>query len=216
MFTGIVEETGEIKRVRRGERSIALEISAAIVLEGLKRGDSVSVNGACLTVTTFNNTLCCADVMPETMRCSNLGLLQPGGYVNLERALTLSSRLDGHIVSGHIDGTGDITAIERDDNSVIITISAPITILQYIVEKGSVAVDGISLTVISVDNNSFKVSVIPHTQGITTLTRKEAGESVNLENDMIAKYIEKFSSPILNQNNDQKGVSLDFLMKHGF
>ena len=216
MFTGIIEEQGVVKSIKKTGHSIMLEISAHTVLEGLKVGDSISTDGVCLTVTSFNSTMFCADVMPETMLRSNLGSLCPGARVNLERALTLNSRLGGHLVSGHIDGTGEIIAMKRDENSIEVTISAPAKILRYIVEKGSVAIDGASLTIAAVDSNSFKVSIIPHTQGATTLTKKRIGESVNLENDMIVKYVEKLITPTLSEDNGSGKITLDFLTKHGF
>ena len=195
---------------------MTLEVEARVVLEGLKVGDSVSTNGVCLTVTSFDHASYRADVMPETMQRSNLGLLRPGDPVNLERALTLNSRLGGHLVSGHIDGTGKIAAKEQDENAIWITISAPEAILHYVVEKGSIAIDGISLTVAAVDETSFKVSVIPHTRQETTLTGKRVGAVVNLENDVIAKYVEKWMRPASPGEGTGKGLTLDFLVENGF
>lgn len=210
MFTGIIEEIGTIRGIRRGNRSVVLEVGAAKVLEDTKVGDSIATNGVCLTVTAMGNGGFTADVMPETMERSNLGGLKPGDRVNLERALCLNSRLGGHLVAGHIDGTGRIADRVKDENAVWLTVRAAPEILRYVVDKGSVAIDGVSLTVAYVDEAVFKVSVIPHTQEETTLTGKRAGEVVNLENDMIVKYVEKL------MKQPQKGLSLDFLQANGF
>lgn len=212
MFTGIIEEIGQIKSVRRGSRSIVIDVEGKKVLQDLKVGDSIATNGICLTVTAFTATCFSADVMPETMSRTNLGNLRSGDRVNLERALCLNSRLGGHIVSGHIDGVGRITAKEQDENAIWITIGASPEVLRYVIEKGSIAIDGISLTVAYVDDAIFKVSVIPHTQGETTLTAKQIGENVNLENDLIAKYVEKLTGA----TQGRKGLSLDFLQANGF
>lgn len=210
MFTGIIEEIGKIKSITRGSRSVALEVQAKKVLEDTKVGDSIATNGVCLTVTSLTGAGFRADVMPETMRRSNLGTLKPGDRVNLERALCLSSRLGGHIVAGHVDGTGRITDIQRDDIAVWITISADAQLLRYMIEKGSITVDGVSLTIAYVDESAFRVSVIPHTQEETTLTGKHTGDIVNLENDMIARYVEKL------MGRENKGLSLEFLQANGF
>lgn len=209
MFTGIIEEIGRLKGVRGG-RSVVLEIEASKVLEGTKVGDSIATNGVCLTVTSLQSTGFTADVMPETMQRSNLGGLKPGDRVNLERALCLNSRLGGHLVAGHIDGTGRITGRVQDENAVWITVQAPSDILRYMIEKGSVTIDGVSLTIAYADEAAFRVSVIPHTQEETTLVGKRIGEVVNLENDMIAKYVEKLMKP------REKGLSLEFLTNNGF
>lgn len=210
MFTGIIEEIGKIKSITRGSRSVALEVQAKKVLEDTKVGDSIATNGVCLTVTSLTGAGFRADVMPETMRRSSLGTLKPGDRVNLERALCLSSRLGGHIVAGHVDGTGRITDVQRDDIAVWITISADAQLLRYMIEKGSITVDGVSLTIAYVDESVFRVSVIPHTQEETTLTGKHTGDIVNLENDMIARYVEKL------MGRENKGLSLEFLQANGF
>ena len=210
MFTGIIEEIGRIKTIRRGSRSIVLEVEAALVLEDVKAGDSIATNGVCLTVTSFTPGVFVADVMPETMQRTNLGNLRPGDRVNLERALRVNGRLGGHIVAGHVDGVGRIMGIERDENAIWVTIAASGEILRYVIEKGSVTVDGISLTVAYVDDAVLKVSVIPHTQYGTTLTGKHTGDPVNLETDMIAKYIEKLAKP------KDGGLTMEFLMENGF
>lgn len=210
MFTGIIEEIGKIKSITRGSRSVALEVQAKKVLEDTKVGDSIATNGVCLTVTSLTGDGFRADVMPETVRRSNLGTLKPGDRVNLERALCLSSRLGGHIVAGHVDGTGRITDIQRDDIAVWITISADAQLLRYMIEKGSITIDGVSLTIAYVDESVFRVSVIPHTQEETTLTGRHSGDIVNLENDMIARYVEKL------MGRENKGLSLEFLQANGF
>lgn len=212
MFTGIIEEIGHIKSIKHGGRSVVLEIGASRVLEETQVGDSIATNGVCLTVTAMGNGFFSADVMPETMRRTNLGELRPGDRVNLERALSLNSRLGGHLVAGHIDGTGRITGRVQDENAIWITIAAAPEILRYVIEKGSICIDGISLTVAYVDESVFKVSIIPHTQEETTLTAKRIGETVNLENDMIAKYVEK----LMGEKKEGKGLSLEFLQENGF
>lgn len=211
MFTGIIEEIGKIKGISKGVRSVSLEIEAEVILEDTRIGDSISTNGVCLTVTDMGTRSFRADVMPETMRKSSLGGLKSGDPVNLERALTLSSRLGGHMVSGHIDGTGRIVAFEKDDTAIWITVSAAPELLRYIINKGSVALDGVSLTVAYIDRSVFKVSVIPHTQQATTLTGKRVGDVINIENDMVARYIEKLAG---REKGD--GISLEFLQSNGF
>lgn len=212
MFTGIIEEIGKIKAINRGNRSVVLDIEATKVLEDTKIGDSIATNGVCLTVTDIRENFFSADVMPETMERSNLGGLKLGDRVNLERALCLNSRLGGHLVAGHVDGTGRLTGKMEDDNAIWLTIAASPQILHYVIEKGSVTIDGVSLTVAYVDEAVFRVSVIPHTREKTTLVRKHAGDIVNLENDMIAKYVEK----LLGQKPGPGGLTLDFLQQHGF
>ena len=169
MFTGIIEEIGKIKSVKRGSKSVVLEVEARKVLADTRIGDSIATNGVCLTVVGKGNDGFSADVMPETMNRSNLGLLKPGDPVNPERALCLNSRLGGHLVAGHVDGTGKIVSKQQDENAIWLTVGAAPEILRYIVEKGSVAIDGVSLTIAYADEQVFKVSVIPHTQEETTL-----------------------------------------------
>ena len=191
MFTGIVEEIGTIKRFNISGNSGCIEIEAKKVLEGTKIGDSIAVNGICLTVVSMSDSSFCADVMAETVRRSSLSELSDGDSVNLERAMAADGRFGGHIVSGHIDGTGVIVSKVQEENAVWVTIEAPEEILNYIVEKGSICIDGISLTVASVSDRDFKVSVIPHTGEETTLLKKKTGLKVNLENDIIGKYVGK-------------------------
>ncbi len=192
MFTGIIEETGTVRNIKKGANSAVLTIGAASILSDMKLGDSIAVNGICLTVTSYTSTEFTADVMHETIIRSSLSSLHTGTMVNLERAMPANGRFGGHIVTGHIDGTGVIRSIKRDDNAVWYNIRATPEILRYIVEKGSIAVDGISLTVAKISDANFSVSVIPHTAENTILTRKRVGDTVNLENDCVGKYIEKF------------------------
>ena len=191
MFTGIVEEIGTLKRITWGAHSAALTIQAKQVLAGTKVGDSIAVNGICLTVTNLDTSGFTADVMHETLNRSSLKGAKPGMHVNLERAMAAGGRFGGHIVSGHVDGTGTIRKISRDDNAIWYTVEASPAILRYIVEKGSVTIDGISLTVASVTEKSFSVSTIPHTNAVTTLGERKEGDKVNLENDIIGKYVER-------------------------
>ena len=193
MFTGIVEECGTVLDVLKNGVSGSVQIQASTVLEGTKTGDSIAVNGVCLTVTKLTKSSFTADVMAETFRRTNLGNLGKNSRVNLERAMAADGRFGGHIVSGHIDGTGIISRIKEAGNAVWIYISAPLSILNLIVEKGSVAVDGISLTVAAVSDKEFAVSVIPHTRENTALSGKKTGAVVNLENDIIGKYVQKLT-----------------------
>ena len=211
MFTGIIEEIGKISNIRQGTASCVLTVVARKVLEDVHIGDSIAVNGTCLTVCSTDGNGFSADVMPETMRRSNLGRLSPGSAVNLERAMAADGRFGGHIVSGHIDGMGVIASLRREDNAVWVTIAAPPEILKYIVEKGSVAIDGISLTVVKVTARDFAVSVIPHTAAQTTLLSRKPGDVVNLECDIIAKYVEKLLAP---QHGGK--ITPGFLAEHGF
>ncbi len=215
MFTGIVEEMGTVRSVRRGALSAVLSISARVVLNGLKIGDSIAVNGICLTATSFDEHSFTADVMPETLNRSSLGSLGAGSPVNLERAMAANGRFGGHIVSGHIDGTGTITETRRDDNAVWYTIQAAPMLLRYVVEKGSVTIDGISLTVASVAADRFSVSLIPHTANVTVLGQKHAGDIVNLETDIIGKYVEKLLQPAP-QQAERSPLTREFLAKYGF
>lgn len=208
MFTGIIEEIGKIKY--KGASS--LKVEAEKILEDIHIGDSIAVNGVCLTVTEFDKNTITLDVMNETLRRTGLELLNIGSNVNLERAMSAQGRFGGHIVSGHIDGTGKITAIKKDGIAVWFTVSAGNEILKGIVMKGSVAIDGISLTVADVDGSFFKVSIIPHTQSVTTLLDKKIGDIVNIETDIIGKYVER----LLNSKSDKKAFDMDFLIENGF
>lgn len=191
MFTGIVEELGTVRQVLPGARAGKIVIAARKVLEDVHLGDSIAVNGVCLTVVAYGNDEFTADVMPETLRKSGLGQLRTGDPVDLERALAANGRFGGHIVSGHIDGTGRIVQMRREQNAVVVTIAAPPQVLALVVEKGSIAIDGISLTVASVGPGTFSVSLIPHTAAETVLLKKRPGDVVNLENDIVGKYAQK-------------------------
>lgn len=216
MFTGIVEETGKVLSINRGSGTLA--IKAEKVLCGTKVGDSIAVNGVCLTVTSLGSGTFTADVMPETLNRSSLGALKAGSsIVNLERAMELGGRFGGHIVSGHIDGTGKVSKLRDDGNAVWYTIEAGSSILKYVIEKGSITIDGISLTVAAVSHDSFSVSVIPHTRQVTALSQRKVGDIVNLENDCIGKYIERllnFSDT--SEDGVDSGISIEFLAKYGF
>ena len=217
MFTGIVEEVGRVKNVLLGEVSGSLEIEAKAVLEGSRLGDSIAVNGVCLTVTQIGSSHFRADVMAETLRHTNLGKLSPQSPVNLERAMAADGRFGGHIVSGHIDAVGTITAREAEGNAVWITIAADKALLALVVEKGSIAVDGISLTVAQVDESCFQLSIIPHTGEETTLLKKQPGDKVNLEQDIVGKYVQKLLGLGPQKSHPKEAeMSLDFLAQHGF
>ena len=217
MFTGIIEEKGAVKSIRRGQHSAVITVSGKKVLQDTGPGDSIAVNGICLTVTSLGPGWFTADVMHETLNRSSLSDASAGTFVNLERAMAAGGRFGGHIVSGHVDGTGVIREIRRDDNAVWFTVSAPGNIMKYIVEKGSVAIDGISLTVASVRGDSFDVSVIPHTLGLTVLGDRCRGDVVNLENDIIGKYVEKLMNYGQDSPKDNKGgITEEMLIKYGF
>ena len=216
MFTGIIEETGSLKSVKKGARSSILTINCRTVLENTKIGDSIAVNGICLTVTGMESGGFTADVMNETLSRSSLGQTSPGDPVNLERAMAANGRFGGHIVSGHIDGTGVIRDIRSDDNAVWYTVEAPPEILRYVVEKGSIAIDGISLTVARVDDRSFQVSVIPHTRAVTALSSRRVGSPVNLENDIVGKYVEKMMQPAPPEDSKSSPITMEFLAQYGF
>ncbi len=211
MFTGIIEETGVVRDIKKGAKSAVIVIEGKKILENTKIGDSISVNGVCLTVASINTPCFMADVMNETLIRSSLGSLGNGSRVNLERAMPADGRFGGHIVSGHIDGVGKITAITNEDISVWFTIKTTPAIMGYVIEKGSIAIDGISLTVAKVfpKKDSFCVSVIPHTAKETVLLEKGIGTVVNLENDMVGKYIEKFMQK-------KTTITKEFLIHNGF
>ncbi|MBL7124512.1 MAG: riboflavin synthase [Dehalococcoidales bacterium] len=206
MFTGIVEEVGKVSLAQSG----GLVIDASKVLQGMEPGGSIAVNGACLTVTSFGDKSLSVDIMPETLNLTNLGRLGVGDEVNLERALTLEKQMGGHLVQGHIDDTGRVTSVARDGEAVIVRIQAPSQVMLYIVKKGFIAVDGVSLTVVDNDASSFLVSIVGYTREHTTLGSKRVGDLVNLEVDIIAKYVERFSQA------RTSGITVDFLKEHGF
>lgn len=216
MFTGIIEEIGRLRFVSLQGASGRIGITASKVLEKTKVGDSIAVNGVCLTVISIEKEGFAADVMAETIRRSNLGRLGAGDYVNLERAMEADGRFGGHIVSGHIDGTGTIKEFKKEENAVWVTINTTPDILHLIIEKGSVCIDGISLTVAKVDMDSFQVSVIPHTGAETTLLKKRVADIVNLENDMIGKYVERLLNCEKFQEEKEKtgGITMEFLREN--
>ena len=206
MFTGIVEEVGRVRLAGPG----SLVIAAGLVLQGMETGDSVAVNGVCLTVTTFDAGSFSVDVMPETLRRTNLGRLKAGDGVNLERALALGGKLGGHLVQGHVDEVGKVSLVTADGEALIMRIEAPPVIMRYLVDKGFIAVDGVSLTVVSRDEDSFRVSLVGYTGENTVLGRKPRGDLVNLEVDIIAKYVEQISRA------PRSGITTGFLEEHGF
>ncbi len=189
MFTGIVEEVGSVKAVEEGR----LVIGASEVLSDVKIGDSIAVNGACLTVTTYDESGFSVDVVPETLRRTNLGELTSGSPVNLERSMPAHGRFGGHMVQGHVDGTATIRSVESEGDALMVIFDAPISVMRYVVEKGFIAVDGASLTIVNCDNFSFSVTIIPHTQENTVFKSKRVGDSVNLEVDIMAKYVERLA-----------------------
>lgn len=215
MFTGIIEEVGIVKEIRKGIKSSILTIQGSLIFNDLHLGDSVAVNGVCLTATSYSNNTFQADVMFETLSRSTLIDIRAGNFVNLERAMAANGRFGGHMVSGHIDGVGVIAKIQKDDNAILYTIRAHEKILNYMVEKGSIAIDGISLTVTQVNKTEFTVSIIPHTVKTTILSHKSKGDKVNLETDITGKYIRKFLQLESLQENESK-LTKDFIIKYGF
>jgi riboflavin synthase len=218
MFTGIIEGLGTLSALRPAGRGRQLVIDSDFVLDGTKPGDSISVNGACLTAVSIAGGRFQVDVSQETFSKTTFGASRIGDRLNLERALRFSDRIDGHLVSGHIDGMGTIARLTPVDNAVIVTVDVPETVSRYLIEKGSVAVDGVSLTINKCRENGFEVSIIPHTAKLTTLPKKKPGDAVNIETDMIGKYVERF---LLNNKRDPdpgKTSTLDlaFLQKTGF
>ena len=206
MFTGIIEEIGTIISAQTNN----LVISASDVLRGIEVGGSIAVNGACLTITDFSSNSFSVDLMPETLKQTSLGLRTAGSEVNLECPLTLGKPLGGHLVQGHIDGSGRVTSITWDGEAMIIRFETTPEVMRYLVKKGFIAVDGVSLTVLSRDTSSFQVSIVDFTQRHTTLGGRQVGDIVNLEVDIIAKYVEQFSQP------HRSGITVDFLQEHGF
>ena len=217
MFTGIIEEVGTICSIRGNGKCAGITVEAHKVLEETKIGDSIAVNGVCLTVTSLQPHGFTADVMAETMRRSALGSLTRGSRVNLERAMPANGRFGGHIVAGHIDGTGRILSMKPEENAVWVTIQADAGILRYVIEKGSIAIDGISLTVAACSEDTFAVSVIPHTGQETTLLQKKPGDLVNLENDPVGKYVERFLQPTVHKDEKKPaGLTMEKLLDYGF
>lgn len=216
MFTGLIEEVGIIKSVRKNSNYASIEIKAKKVLEGLKIGDSISTNGVCLTVTEFTSETFTVDIMPESIKRSNLKDIKYGSRVNLERAMKLGDRFGGHIVSGHIDGVGLVKSYKNDGNAVWIEVEVGRDIIKYIVFKGSITLDGASVTVAEVEEDSFKVSIIPLTGEETNLLEKKVGDSINVECDLVGKYIENILNPFIEQNSLKTKIDENFLEKNGF
>jgi len=219
MFTGIIEGLGTITAVSAAGEGKRLSVTADFVLEGTRIGDSIAVNGACLTAVRISGARFEVDVSPETLSRTTLQTITPGSRVNIERALRLSDRLDGHLVSGHIDGTGRITYKNIQGNALWIGVSVPKALTRYMIAKGSVAIDGISLTINTVNDQGFEVAIIPHTAAETTIQHRQPGDTVNIETDMIGKYVEKFISEGNQRASDDKpetGVDMAFLAKTGF
>jgi len=212
MFTGIVEEVGVLRRVTPGAESVVLDVEASVVTEGSAVGDSILTDGVCLTITSLRPGGFTADAMPETVRRTTLSLRRPGDRLNLERALTLNTRLGGHLVSGHIDGVGTVTSVMPEDNALALEIDAPESVSRVTVDQGSVAVDGVSLTVVGVTEDRLRVSLIPHTAKVTTLGRLGAGARVNLEADLIAKYVYAF----VGGRKPEGGLTWEKLAEAGF
>lgn len=216
MFTGIIEEIGTIENLKKSSASMVLSISAKKVLEDVKLGDSISVNGTCLTVTSFNGRSFTVDVMPETFENTSLKLLGAGTKVNLERAMAANGRFGGHFVTGHVDGTGTIVSTQFVENALYITIEIPGELSRYFINRGSVCLDGTSLTVFEIGDNTITVSLIPQTRHDTILGSKKVGEIVNLECDMMAKYIYQFMNGGRKEHQEKRDLGKDFLTQHGF
>lgn len=209
MFTGIIEEVGTVQKIARQHQALALVIQANVVLADVKIGDSIAVNGVCLTVIAFTATSFTADVMPETFQATSLAQLSTGDGVNLERAMLNNSRFGGHIVSGHVDGTAVIAKKRPLSNAVYIDLRMDAFLLRYCIERGSITIDGTSLTIFEVRNDGITVSLIPHTYAETMFSKKREGAIVNIENDVIAKYVEKLTAT-------KQTLSSDFLAQHGY
>ncbi len=215
MFSGIIETVGAIRSLRKDANGARITIEAPGVLDGVRLGDSIALNGVCVTVVDFDERKFEADLSVETLRRTNLGELAVGGRCNLERAMALGERLGGHLVSGHVDGVGKIRSRKNEGDSIWLTFEAPVEVMRYVVYKGSIAVDGISLTVAACDGKTFSVSIIPHTSEQTTLTEKKDGAGVNLEADLIGKYVEKLLAPHA-ESRSHGGVTMEKLREQGY
>lgn len=216
MFTGIIEETGTIDSMTQTGDAIVMKITAKTILSHVELGDSIAVNGVCLTVTSFTDRYFTVDVMPETVKSTSLRLLKTGSAVNLERAVGAGGRFGGHFVTGHVDGVGTIRSKRKVDNAVYYEISIPEGLQPYFIYKGSVAVDGISLTVFGVADDQFTISIIPHTLSETILGSKDVGDIVNIECDLLGKYVEQFVSLRMNGKQTNRSISKSFLEENGF
>lgn len=206
MFTGIVEEVGRVRANAPHGGGRALRIDAEATLDGTRVGDSISVNGCCITVSALRGDGFDADLMTETVRVTTLGQLEPGAAVNLERALTFGARLGGHLLQGHVDAVGRVVAVDDSPGALVLTIDAPDAVARYLVRKGSVAIDGVSLTVVDVEDHAFTVSIIPHTRAVTTLGAMSVGSAVNLEADIIAKHVERLLARGIDTPYGEHGV----------
>jgi riboflavin synthase len=213
LFTGLIEDLGTLRELRRGAEEVRLTVATALPMAELTLGESIAVNGICLTVVAFGNGLFSADVSTETVARTTLAGLAPGQRVNLERALRLSDRLGGHLVSGHVDGIGTVVERSREGNATRFTFRVPAELSRYLVGKGSVAVDGISLTVNAVAGETFSLTIIPHTMAMTTLQTLAVGGRVNIETDIIGKYVERF---LRAGGSKESAIDSQFLAKHGF
>ena len=216
MFTGIIEETGTIQSVKRSQSSLTLEIAGSVIFDDLKIGDSVAVNGVCLTATTVGLQRFTADVMPESVKMTTLLNLSTGSKVNLERAMAANGRFGGHVVAGHVDGQGKIIGKDHVGNSIVFRITTDSDILQYVIYKGSITVDGASLTVSKVGTSWFEISIIPHTIGNTILQYASIGTTVNLETDIFGRYIEHFMKGSTKESDTTGKVTMDTLLSNGF
>lgn len=221
MFTGLIEEIGVLRSVSSGGEMMVMNIGASLIMDDLKIGDSVSVNGVCLTATSLGDHYFTVDVMPQTYRNSNLKELRTGSKMNLERAMAAGGRFGGHIVQGHVDGTGEIRSVKRDQNAVVFEIAPDRkSLFKYIIPKGSITIDGISLTVVNTSPSTFTVSIIPHTLGETVLAHKRSGDSINIECDVLGKYVDHllhYSSGAGQEDDENSSrISRDFLAANGF
>ena len=212
MFTGIIEEIGKVKDVLQSQQGVTMTISAKLVLKGMQIGNSIAVNGACLTVIQNNDMEFRVELSLETLARTTFKGIKRGEYINLERPLQMNDRLGGHLVSGHIDGIGQLVEKIQKNNTVFMKFSVPFEFCKYLISKGSIAIDGISLTVVNIQGNRFTVSIIPHTLNMTTLKSKKKGDLVNMEYDLVAKYIEKFYQ----HHPKTQSINLDFLQIHGY
>jgi len=216
MFTGLVEELGKVRATARGAHSIRMKLSAEKVLSDVKIGDSIAVDGACLTVVAYDANSFTVDIMPETYDRTTLSFLKPGNSVNLERTLRIGDRLGGHIVSGHVDAIGTLVSVTPRDNANILHIRFPENLGPFVIPQGSVAVDGVSLTIADCGIDWFEVSLIPHTWDVTVLSQKKSGDRVNVETDVLGKYIHRMSQLKGNIQPKESVIGTDFLSKHGF
>jgi riboflavin synthase len=216
MFTGIIEGLGTLAAMRSSGQGRRLVIESDFSLEGTRIGDSIAVNGACLTAVHIDGRRFEVDLSPESLKTTTFNIARPGDRVNLERALRLSDRLDGHMVSGHVDGIGEIKTRERRDNAILIGVAVPSPLTRYMIHKGSVALDGVSLTINRCDETALDVSIIPHTASLTTIGFKPVGSKINIETDLIGKYVERFTKDARGGTKPISAIDREFLLKTGF